>query len=435
MTPGFEVVLVLGGFLALLAMGMTIPLAILLPAITYLLIDGGWSSLNSLGFLAWGSMNSGTLVALPLFILMAEILTVSGLSSGIYKGMDTLIGRLPGGLLQTNIAGCAIFSSVCGSSMSTAAAIGRIALPQLDSRKYDPALAAGSLAAGGTLGILIPPSIALIVYSTFTDTSVPKLFLASMLPGILLALMFMLYIAIYSHIRPVSMSSAGRERPTFREVMGAIGNVLPFFVLIGGTLGVLYTGLATTSEAAVIGCVLSTLLGLSGGSLTFTKFRRALQSTILVSGNMLFIVLAAFIFSSAVSFAGIDHLITEFINGLQLTKFQFFLVVFVLFIVMGMLVESMGMLVITVPLLYPMLSHYDIDPLAFGVLVVLFVELAQITPPMGINLFVIQGMWNGRIVDVIRGVVPFTIIILGLALLLTIWPEIALWLPNMVHGR
>jgi len=428
-SPEIQVVVVLGMFLFLLSVGMTVPMAIAIPALGYLVLDGGLSSLDSLGFLAWGSLNSATLTAVPLFILMAELLSASGLSDRVYRGMDRLVGHFPGGLLQTNIAGCAIFSAVSGSSIATAASLGRIALPQLMQRNYSPSLAAGSLAAGGTLGILIPPSIALIVYATFTQSSVPKLFMAALIPGLLLVALFMAYLAIHSYFDP---SIAPRSRAPRRagEIAAALGDVGPFFLLIGGTLGTLYAGIVTTTEAAAIGCLLAAALGATFGSLDARRALAALRGSILMSGNILFIILAAFMFSSAMSFSGANYLIVEFITGLELTRTEFLIAVVVLYVVLGCLVESIGMLVITVPLLFPLLGHFDIDVVLFGVITVLFIEMAQITPPMGINLFVIQGMWDGRLGQVIRGVIPFTFLILGLAIALMIWPQIALWLPE-----
>jgi TRAP-type C4-dicarboxylate transport system permease large subunit len=264
---------------------------------------------------------------------MAEILSASGVSSRIYAGLAKLVARLPGGLLQTNIAGCAVFASVNGSSIATAATIGGVALPQLLRRGYNRPLAAGSLAAGGTLGILIPPSFPMIVYGTFTETSVPKLFI----------------------------------------------------------------GVVTTTEAAVVGCVLSIVLGITMGHLTLRGFVQALFNTIVLSGNSLFLILAAYIFSTALSFGGLGEQVTKLIVGLQLSKLEFFLALLVLFTVLGCLIESLGMIVITVPLLYPVLASYGIDPILFGVVLLLFVELGQISPPIGINLFVIQSIWDGKL--------------------------------------
>ena len=431
MGPGLDLLIVLATFLGLLAVGMAVPIAIGIPGLVYLVLEGGFSSLNSLGFIAWGSMNSFALTAVPLFILMAEILGVSGLSNRVYTGMSKLVAPLPGGLLQTNIAGCALFASVSGSSVATAASLGRVALPQLLERRYSRALAAGSLAAGGTLGILIPPSIALILYGTFTQTSVPQLFMAGLIPGLVLAGLFMGFLAIAAVVRP---STAPRQASatSLRELVGAVLEIAPFLVLIGGTMGFLYAGLVTTTEAATIGCILATILGFAFGDLTWRKLYLAVHLTITFVGNILFLVLAAFIFSAAVSFSGMSDALTAYVAGLELTRFEFFLCVFVILTVLGCLVESLGIIVIMVPLLAPMLGTYDINPILFGIVIVLFVELAQITPPMGINLFIIQSIWDGKLGEVIRGVVPFCVIIVVMAFLLILWPDLALWLPRQM---
>ncbi len=427
-----DLLIVLGTFLGLLAIGMAVPIAIGIPGLVYLVLEGGFSSLNSLGFIAWGSMNSFALTAVPLFILMAEILGVSGLSDRVYTGMSKIVAPLPGGLLQTNIAGCALFAAVSGSSVATAASLGRVALPQLIERRYSRALSAGSLAAGGTLGILIPPSIALILYGTFTQTSVPQLFMAGLIPGLVLAGLFMAFLAAAAILRPATAPrQAGAT--SLRSFAGAVLEVAPFLVLIGGTMGFLYAGLVTTTEAATIGCVLAAILGFVFGDLTWRKLYTALNITITFVGNILFLVLAAFIFSAAVSFSGMTDALSAFVAGLDLSRFEFFLCVFVILTVLGCLVESLGIIVIMVPLLAPMLGTYDINPILFGIVIVLFVELAQITPPMGINLFIIQSIWEGKLSEVIRGVVPFCVIIVLMAFLLILWPDLALWLPRQMN--
>src|SRR5712675_2613730 len=304
MSPELQIIVTFAVFLALLTCGMAVPFAIAVPAMLYLLLQGGLTSLNSLGLVSWGSMNSFVLTCVPLFMLMAEILRVSGLSSRIYGGLAKLVARLPGGLLQTNIAGCAVFASVSGSSIATAASIGGVALPQLIGRKYNRALAAGSLAAGGTLGILIPPSFPMIIYGTFTETSVPKLFMAGVVPGLIMTGLFMVYIGIHALIVP---GVAPREQGArnVREVLRAFADIAPFVVLIAGTLGGLYFGVVTTTEAAVIGCFLSILLGAVFGDLTVKKLIAAMHSTVNFTGNILFLIFAAYVFSYAISFAGI----------------------------------------------------------------------------------------------------------------------------------
>ena len=428
MDPLIQISVVFAVFLGLLAAGMAVPFAIIVPGVTYLLLQGGLPALKGLGLVSWGSMNSFTLTAIPLFILMAEILQRSGLSHRVYRGLSGLVAPLPGGLLQTNIAGCAMFAAINGSSVATAVTIGKVALPQLLKRGYSPAISAGSLAAGGTLGILIPPSLAMIVYGAFTETSVAKLFMAGVVPGLVLTGLFMAYIAAHALARP---QDAPREQGfrSVREAIRGILDLLPFVVLIGCILGSLYTGLVTPTEAAAIGCLLSIVVSMIWGELTWKTFRDCLRYSIPVVGNILFIIYAAYVFSYAISMAGLGERLTTYIVGLGLSKFQFFFALFLLYTILGCLVESFGMIVLTVPLLHPVLIRYGIDPIWFGIILVLFIELGQISPPIGINLFVIQSIWKGKFSDVILGTIPFHLLMFVLLALLVFFPEIALWLP------
>ncbi len=429
MTPGVELVFVLIVFVSLLCVGMTIPFAILVPSVLYLVMHAGLAGLKGIGLVSWGSMNSFTLSAIPLFILMAEILQEGKLSLRVYRGLSKLVSWMPGGLLQTNIAGCAIFAAVSGSSVVCAASIGRVALPELQRRKYSPKLSAGSLAAACTLGILIPPSIAMIVYGTFTETSVAKLFMAGVMPGLLLTALFMTYIAVHAWIRP-DVGPVERGAQSMKELLEAFLDIVPFVVLIGGTIGSIYSGLVTPTEAAAVGCVLAMIIAAFWGEFNFRVFKLALQATTRVCGNILFIVYAAYVFSYAISYAGVGEQITQFLVSLNLSKLKFFFALFVLYTVLGCLVESLGMIVVTVPLLYPVLLQYGIDPIWFGVILVLFIEMGQISPPIGINLFVIQSIWNGKLSDVVMGTIPFHLLMFVLLGLLVVFPEIAMWLPS-----
>ncbi|SKA34738.1 TRAP transporter, DctM subunit [Enhydrobacter aerosaccus] len=429
MSAGLEVAIVLVVFLGLLAAGMAIPFAIGVPAIVYLLLHGGVPALKGIGLMSWGSMNNFALTAIPLFILMAEIMQHSGLSFRIYRGLGKLVCVVPGGLLQTNIAGCALFAAISGSSVATAAAIGSVALPQLVQRGYDRPLAAGSLAAGGTLGILIPPSIAMIVYGTFTETSVSKLFMAGIVPGLLLTALFMAYVLVKALLKPEIAPRETGPR-TFKEFMSAVSDLVPFAVVIGGTMGSLYFGWVTPTEAAAVGCAAAFVVSAIWGHLGWKELRAAMVSAIMTSGNILLIVYTAFVFSYAISVAGVGESLTAWMVALKLSRLEFFLALFVLYTVLGCLVESLGMIVVTVPLLYPVLLKYGIDPVWFGIILVLFIELGQISPPIGINLFVIQSIWNGKLSEVVYGTIPFHLIMFVLLVLLVFWPEIALWLPQ-----
>lgn len=271
----------------------------------------------------------------------------------------------------------------------------------------------------------------MIVYGTFTETSVAKLFMAGLMPGLLLTAMFMAYVAMHAWYRPgIAPREVGAR--SARELLAALVDVIPFMVLIGGTIGSIYSGLVTPTEAAAVGCMLAVVIAAFWGQFSVAILWRALQTTVRVCGNILFIVYAAFLFSYAISYAGVGEQITQFLVNLKLSKLEFFFALFVLYTVLGCLVESLGMIVVTVPLLYPVLVQYGIDPIWFGVILVLFIEMGQISPPIGINLFVIQSIWTGRLSDVVAGTVPFHLIMFVLLGLLVIFPEIAMWLPSQV---
>jgi len=429
-----EIILVFGSFLALLLSGLWIPFSVSITALVYLFIKGGFTSFKALGIVTWGSMYSFTLTAIPLFIFMAELLLESGLSHRVYRGLSRLVRRLPGGLLQTNITGCAVFAAISGSSVATAAAIGTVALPQLAERKYDNRLSAGTLAAGGTLGILIPPSIAMIIYGTFVEASIAQLFMAGVIPGLLLTLLFMMYVAVRAVFdRRVAPREA--EKLGIAEWIETCADLLPFLILILSVMGSLYMGLVTPTEAAALGCCLSTIVCIVWGEMNIAIFRRALKKTIRVSGAIMFIVYAAYLFSYAVGMAGLAAELTAGLSELGLSKPMFLIAIFLMYSFLGCLVDSIGMMVITVPLLYPILLTYGIDPIWFGVVLVLLIELGQITPPLGLNLFVIQGIAEDKLGEVILGSAPFYILIFVLIIMLVLFPDLALWLPSQMAAR
>lgn len=422
-------ILVLLLFAGLMLSGLWIPFAVGIGAIAYLLhAGGGVSSLKSIGIISWGSMNSFTLTAIPLFVLMAELLLESGLSQRVYRGLSVLVRRLPGGLLQTNIAGCAMFAAVSGSSVACAASIGTVSIPQLKARGYDMGLATGTLAAGGTLGILIPPSIAMIVYGTFAETSITKLFLAGVLPGITLALMFMIYVAIRSVLNP---ELAPRETVVSAASWSSVVNdVLPFVALIVLLIGSLYSGIVTPTEAAALGCCLAWGVARIWGEMRFATLRRALHKTMVANGAILFVVYAAFLFSYAIGLTGIAEDIARWVTAAGVSKVVFLLFVVLALTILGCFVDSIGMMVITVPILLPSLRAYQIDPVWFGILIVLLVELGQITPPMGMNLFVIQRISREPLGVIVRGTIPFYWIFFLMMLMLYFMPGLALWMPE-----
>ena len=417
-------------FVVLLIAGMWIPFAIALTSALYIYMASGWGGFRGIGLVSWGSTYSFTLTAIPLFVLMAELMLESGLSQRVYRGMSHLVRRLPGGLLQTNVAGCAAFSAISGSSVATAAAIGSIAIPQLQSRGYDKPLSAGTLVAGGTLGILIPPSIALIIYGTFTETSIAKLFMAGVVPGVLLCGLFMLYVAIRCLINPALAPRSSDAEAEATSGSQLAGDVLPFLLLILLVLGGLYLGFTTPTESAGVGAVLAFIIAKIWGLLGWQQFRAALVKTVMVSGTILFIVYAAYLFSYAVAMVGVTDELADGLKKLGLSRGEFLLLIIVFYTLLGMLMDSIGMMVVTIPLLYPIVTSYGFDAVWFGILLVVLIELGQVTPPTGLNLFVVKSVSGFSLGEVIRGSIPFCVLFYMLIAMLYMFPSLALWLPQ-----
>ena len=427
-----ETILILGLLIGLMLGGLWVHFAVGISAISYIVLLRGFGGLKSLGLVSWGAADSFTLSAIPLFVLMAEILLGSGLSSRLYSAISPLVRRLPGGVLNTNIFGCAIFAAVSGGSASTAAAIGTVALPELGRLGYDKRLAAGSLAAGGTLGILIPPSITMIVYSTFTETSIPKLFMAGIVPGILLSLLYIVYIMIRSLANPelAPRAPSGTSVNLLRSAM----DLFPFLALIGLVMGSIYGGVATPTEAGAIGVVSALVIAASYRSLSVRILRTAIHRTLVMSGNILFIVFVSMIFAYATALSGFGETLAEWLRDAGLSRTGFLLAALVFYAVLGCFMEGLGMIAITIPIIFPTLTVYGIDPIWFGIYIVILVELGQLTPPLGVILFVVASTWRElKVEDVVAGTVPFFAIIILFIVLLMAVPDIALWLPNQMR--
>lgn len=426
--------LVICVFLGLLLCGMWIPFSISIAASLYIYLAFGWGGFGGLGLASWGSVNSFTLTAIPLFILMAQIMMESGLSLRVYRGLSFLVRKLPGGLLQTNVAGCAVFAAISGSSVATAMAIGSVALPQLEDRSYSRSLSAGSIAAGGTLGILMPPSIAMIIYGTLTNTSISKLFMAGVFPGLVLIAIFMTYIGVRCLLNPrLAPTDAHLAPPPVAQV---VSDLLPFTVLIVCVIGGLYSGIFTPTEAGGVGAVLATIISLIWGKLGWTSFRRALHKTVRSTGAILFIVYSAYLFSYAIAMVGITDELTQMLQSWHLSTIGLLLAIIVLYTILGFVMDSIGIMVITVPILHPILASYGIDSLWFGVLMVVLIELGQIHPPVGLNLFVVKSVSpKATFAEVINGILPFCGLLYLLMFILVAAPQLALWLPARLSAR
>ena len=428
-----EIAIIMGLLIAFIFSGLWIQMAVGVSAVIYIYLIQGLGGLKALGIVSWGSAESYTLSAIPLFVFMAEILLGSGLSARLYNGISPLIRKLPGGLLHTNVVGCGLFAAVSGGSAPTAAAMGTVALPELGKKGYNRKLAAGSLAAGGTLGILIPPSITFIVYSMFTDTSIAQLFMAGVVPGIVLMLLYMVYIAIRASLQPElapAHISPDDEKVNYRQ---CLFDILPLLILIVIVLGSIYGGIATPTEAGAIGTFGAIIIARMYKSFSFDIMKTALRRTLVLSGNVLFIVFVSMIFAYATARSGVGEDLVDWFQALGLSQYQFLFGALVFYGVLGCFMEGLGMIAITVPILYPTLVAYGIDPIWFGVYIVILVELGQLTPPLGVILFVVASTWEEiSIEEVVLGVLPFYLIIVAFVFLLIFFPDLALWFPRLM---
>lgn len=429
-----DTILVFILLIGLILCGMWVQFAVASAGLAYILFIKGFSGLKALGIVSWGAANSFTLAAIPLFILMAEVLLAAGLSGRLYSGVAPFIRRLPGGLLHTNIVGSGIFAAISGGSSPTAAAMSTVAIPELSSRGYDKRLVCGSLAAGGTLGILIPPSITMIIYSTFTETSVAQLFSAGVIPGILLAGLYILFIAVRVKLNPTLVPS-DTNNCVDEELWRAALDVLPFGLLIVVVLGSIYGGLATPTEAGAVGVLGSIMIAAGYGRLSVALLDQALSKTLVMTGNILFVVFASMIFAYGTALSGAGEELVNYLQEINISRWLFLVIVMVLFGVLGCFMEGLGMIAIIIPVLFPALLALGIDPIWFGIFVVILIELGQLTPPLGVILFVVAGSSSDVTVeDVIAGTVPFFSMILLFLILMIAFPEIALFLPSLTFG-
>ena len=385
-----------------------------------------------LGGVAWDSMASWALTALPLFIWMGEILTRTRLSEDMFSGLAPWLQGLPGRLLHVNVIGCGIFAAVSGSSAATAATIGRISLPELASRGYDERISIGSLAGSGTLGLLIPPSIIMIVYGVAAQVSIGRLFVAGVFPGILLMGLFSGYIMLWALMNPGRMP-AKSPRTAWRERIGKLRLLLPVVLLIIGTMGSIYGGFATATEAAALGVAGALIIAAISGSLTRKSFLLSLRSALQTNCMLLLILFGAAYLTKAMSYSGLPGAIAGWIVTLGLNVYTFIAVLTIFYIILGCFLDGISMVVLTTSVLLPTVIAFGIDPVWFGIFLVLVVEMAQVTPPVGMNLFVIQGFTGKNIFDIAVMTMPFFLLmVLGTAII-TVYPTIALFLVGKMY--
>ncbi|WP_144183270.1 TRAP transporter large permease [Elioraea rosea] len=388
----------------------------------------------ALGEIAWSASTNALLVSVPLFILLGEILLRSGIADRLYGAMAAWLSWLPGGLMHANIGSCMAFAATSGSSVATAATIGTVAMPQIRRFGYGEPLFLGSLAAGGTLGILIPPSINLIIYGWLTQTSVPQLYLAGFLPGIVLGLAFMTTILICCLVRP-SLSGAA-PASDWASRIASLPGLLPPLAIFLVVLGSIYTGWATATESAALGVVAALVLAACYRQCTVSMLLQAIDGTMRTTGMIMLIVAAAWFLNFVLSAIGLVNALNAFITELGLAPGQMLFAIIAFYIVLGCFMEPLPMMIVTVPVITPVIVSAGYDPIWFGIMVVLLCETAMITPPVGVNLFVVQGVrGRGSINDVIIGVLPFIGSLLFMIGLIVAFPDIVLWLPRTLTAR
>ena len=384
--------------------------------------------------IVWGAENSWALVALPMFIWMGEILFRSKLSEDLFRGVSPWLNWLPGRLAHVNIVGCALFAAVSGSSAATAATIGRMSLPELQARGYSERLAIGTLAGSSTLGFLIPPSIILIVYGVATEQSIARLFIGGILPGFVLVILFMGYVVARAILRPKEIPAA-EPSTTMTEKIYQSRRLIPIIFLITGVIGSIYLGIASPTDAAAVGVVLSLILSWSYGSLNRTTFIEGLMGATKTSCMIIFILAGASFLTVAMGFAGIPKELAAWIGSFHLTPYFLIAALTLFFIVLGCFLDGISMVVLTTSVILPMVEAAGIDLIWFGIYLVVVVEMSQITPPVGFNLFVLQGLTGRDIIYVARAAAPFFFLLIISIIILVSVPEIVTYLPDQMLQR
>ena len=379
----------------------------------------------------WGTSSSWTLTALPLFVWMGEILFRTKLSENLFKGLSPWMQKLPGGLIHVNVVGCALFAAISGSSAATVATVGKMSIPELRKRNYPEKILLGSLAGSGTLGLLIPPSIILIIYGVAVQESIAKLFIAGIIPGIMIALIFMSYVIIWSLLNKNKMPKIIEEY-TFLEKVKKSKQLLPVIILILGVIGSIYTGIATATEAASLGVVGALLLSFFQKSLNMETFKSSLLGATKTSCMIAFILAGSTFLSLAMGFTGLPRNLALWIQNMDLSPYVLIFVLMIFYIILGMFLDGISAVVLTMAIIEPMIRQAGFDMIWFGIFLVIVVEMAQITPPVGFNLFVLQGMANKDMAYIAKSAFPLFLLMVLAVVLVVIFPEIALWMPEQM---
>ncbi len=379
----------------------------------------------------WGTSSSWTLTALPLFVWMGEILFRTKLSENLFKGLSPWMQKLPGGLIHVNIVGCALFAAISGSSAATVATVGKMSIPELRKRKYPEKILLGSLAGSGTLGLLIPPSIILIIYGVAVQESIAKLFIAGIIPGIMIALIFMSYVIIWSLINKKTMPKI-LEEYSFVDKIKRSKQLLPVIILIVAVIGSIYTGIATATEAASLGVLGALILSYFQKTLTVETFKSSLLGATKTSCMIAFILAGSTFLSLAMGFTGLPRNLALWIQNMELSPYVLIFVLMIFYIILGMFLDGISAVVLTMAIIEPMIRQAGFDMIWFGIFLVIVVEMAQITPPVGFNLFVLQGMAKKDMGYIAKSAFPLFLLMVLAVILVVIFPEIALWMPEQM---
>ncbi|MGD8342315.1 MAG: TRAP transporter large permease subunit [Desulfobacterales bacterium] len=432
MEANLMMALVVFGILFLtLASGIWVGFSLFIVGFMGMLIYSPLPAGNNMASSVWATIEKWEYVALPLFILMGEILYRSGISEKLFKSLVPWLYRLPGGLLLMNIVSCTLFAAVSGSSAATTATVGRITLAEFDKLGYDRRLAMGSLAGAGTLGFLIPPSLIMIVYAILAEVSIGKMFMAGILPGLLLSGIYSAYI-IYRGIRNPAIAPRTQESYSWKERLVGLKDLAPTVILILMVLGSIYGGVATPTEAAALGVLGATVFAFLNRQMNFKILFECLVGAVKTNAMIMMIVVGAGFLSRVMGFLGIPAAITRTITELGLSPYMLMILLGVFYVILGCLLDGFSIVVMTLPIALPMVTAAGFDPIWFGIYLILMVEVSQITPPVGFNLFVIQGLTDEPIVKVAKYALPFFFLMLLTTAILTIFPKIALFLPNLM---
>ena len=380
----------------------------------------------------WGVFNSFTLSAVPMFILLGEILLRSGISERAYTAFTPVFAKVPGGLLHSNVAVCTLFGAVSGSSLSTAAAVGSVAYPEMSKRGYDKEAVVGSLAGGGTLGLLIPPSLSLLIFGALTETSIGQLFVAGVVPGIMVSALFMIYI-LFLCLRQQGISPRSNENISFWKVLRGMVQIWPILLLIFAIMGSIMFGLATPTEAAGVGVVVAIIISFAWGQLTLPKLIAAIQRSTLLFASIGFIVLGTSILSLSVSILGVPQAILELAINSDLGKYGIFALIILIYVLFGCIFDGLSLMIMTLPIVFPLLVGLGFDPIWIGVIITVMIEIGQVTPPVGLNLTVLAGVTNNEVPlgRVAIATIPYWMLLLLSVVIMTIFPQIALFLPSV----